>query len=285
MQRVDMAEPIRTASFLGPELRTRIIYGLVLAAIAVACNLAGRTPFAVLVLVATVLIAWEWGALVRQRPFDLAFWIHAATMALAVVLTLIDRSALALAAVVAGALVVFVLAMGTRPHLSGLGVFYGGLPVVGLVWLHGAPDYGWLAVLFVYLVVWCTDTGAYMFGRGIGGPKLWPAVSPNKTWAGFVGGIIAAGAMALVIAAFLTGASPVGLLFKAVVLAVVSQAGDLAESALKRGFGAKNSSNLIPGHGGVLDRLDGFVVAATVAALMAAMTNAAAPARALLLGH
>jgi phosphatidate cytidylyltransferase len=125
---------------------------------------------------------------------------------------------------------------------------------------------GLVALIFVLLVVWVTDIGGYFAGRGLGGPKLWPRVSPKKTWAGAFGGFAGSLAVAAGFAAFGFGKS-LPLLVAAAVLSVASQLGDLFESAVKRRFGVKDSSHIIPGHGGLLDRLDGFVAAIVLAAL------------------
>jgi phosphatidate cytidylyltransferase len=125
---------------------------------------------------------------------------------------------------------------------------------------------GFAALILILLVVWVTDIGGYFAGRGIGGPKLWPRVSPKKTWAGAIGGFAASLVIAFGFAAF--GLGKTGpLLLAGAFLSIVSQLGDLFESAVKRRFGVKDSSHLIPGHGGLLDRLDGFVAAVVVAAI------------------
>jgi phosphatidate cytidylyltransferase len=134
--------------------------------------------------------------------------------------------------------------------------------------LRADTEFGFVAVMFLFAIVWATDIVAYFLGRLIGGPKLLPRVSPKKTWSGALGGLAAA-LLAAIAVAKLAGLS--GLLSVALVAAMLSsvaQAGDLFESQLKRRFGAKDSSHLIPGHGGLMDRLDGFVFAATVAALV-----------------
>src|SRR5437763_9909426 len=134
---------------------------------------------------------------------------------------------------------------------------------------------GFVALMFVLLIVWVTDIGGYFAGRGVGGPKLWPRVSPKKTWAGAIGGFAASLAVAAAFAALaprLDGRLLVvkigPLLGLGAVLSIVSQLGDLFESAVKRRFGVKDSSQIIPGHGGLLDRLDGFVAAIVLAALI-----------------
>jgi len=128
------------------------------------------------------------------------------------------------------------------------------------------PVQGWNALMLVLLVVWVSDIGGYFVGRGIGGPKLWPRVSPNKTWAGAIGGFAASLAVAWGFAALDLGRTGALLLLGAA-LSIASQLGDLFESAVKRRFGVKDSGHIIPGHGGLLDRLDGFVAAIVLAAV------------------
>jgi phosphatidate cytidylyltransferase len=161
----------------------------------------------------------------------------------------------------------------TRPGAAWmrvLGVPYVGLAAASLVWLRFDPAAGRGNVLFVVLMVWASDIGAYLVGRLVGGPKLAPAISPGKTWSGAVGGVALAVAVAGLIAAAGGGAWTVRTVAVAALLSLVSQAGDLLESALKRYFGVKDSGRLIPGHGGLLDRLDGMLTAAPAAALLAA---------------
>src|ERR1019366_3892015 len=126
--------------------------------------------------------------------------------------------------------------------------------------------WGFVALILILLVVWGTDIGGYFAGRGIGGPKLWPRVSPKKTWAGAVGGFAASLVIAGGFAAFGLGKTGPLLLLGAM-LSIASQLGDLFESAVKRRFGVKDSSQIIPGHGGLMDRLDGLVAAVVLAAI------------------
>jgi phosphatidate cytidylyltransferase len=176
-------------------------------------------------------------------------------------------AALAVGAVLAG------LVAGADPRArfwSGAGVLYAGALMASPVLLRASPAYGLPAILWLYAVVWTTDVMAYFGGRLIGGPKLWPRVSPGKTWSGALVGA-ASGALCGALVGVLGAPSRVPLvpfLILGLAASIVAQLGDLFESAVKRRFGAKDSSHLIPGHGGMMDRLDGFVAAAAFAALV-----------------
>jgi phosphatidate cytidylyltransferase len=262
------------------DIGKRLASGVVFAAITLALAWAGQMPFALLVLVAGLLMSWEWCRVVRGNEFDLTLVVHGAAVLAATVLTAFGYAALGLSALVIGAIIVVPLEFGQRPIFSAAGVLYCGLPAVALLWLRGDEPMGFLAVLFIFLVVWATDTAAFVAGRVIGGPKLAPRISPHKTWAGLAGGVAAAGITAAVFAV-LTGAQPGFLLLIGLAMGLIAQFGDLAESALKRTFGVKDASNLIPGHGGFLDRLDGIVTVAVATALAALFVNPHAPAAAL----
>ena len=169
----------------------------------------------------------------------------------------------------------FTLTRGrASPALIAAGIPYIGLATIALLWLRADTDVGRANVLFVVLIVWTSDIGAYVVGRLVGGPRLAPAISPGKTWSGAIGALAAAAIAGLCIAAF-TGAMPRGVFLTAALVAaalsVVAQAGDLLESALKRHLGVKDSGRTIPGHGGLFDRLDGMLTAAPAAALLAVL--------------
>jgi phosphatidate cytidylyltransferase len=160
------------------------------------------------------------------------------------------------------------------PPSAGVAGFAGGiggvlLAALALLWLRMDPVAGWLDTLFLVLVVWTADIAAYLVGRMVGGPKLWPAVSPGKTWSGSIGGLIGASVVGALVAVVAGAPAPGRAAAAALVVALVSQAGDLLESAAKRRRGVKDSGRLIPGHGGLLDRLDSLLAAAPVAALLA----------------
>ncbi len=269
---------------LSSNLKLRLIYGSLFAVVAFALAYAGLLPFAALILLCALVLSWEWGRLVRADAFDLGFFIHAGGVLGAVVLAAAGSAALAVAALVVAAITLIPVYFGRGARLSALGVFYVGLPAIALLWMRGDAPFGFTAVLFIFAVVWSSDTAAYAAGRGIGGAKLWPAVSPNKTWAGLIGALCAGAASGAVIAALEPETSLARLIIVGIGLALVAQGGDLAESALKRHFHLKDASALIPGHGGFMDRMDSLVAVATTAALLALVVEPHAPARALLFG-
>jgi len=148
------------------------------------------------------------------------------------------------------------------------GIPYAGIGGISLLWLRLQPDCGLTDTLFLVAVIWSTDIGAYVVGRIVGGPKMAPRISPGKTWSGAAGGFCAAGLAGALLAGSLHGLDPAALP-AAFALSIFAQAGDLLESAIKRKLGVKDSGRTIPGHGGLFDRLDGFLAAAPVAAILA----------------
>jgi phosphatidate cytidylyltransferase len=229
----------------------------------------GGIWFDLMVALVAVLVAQEWVRLVH-RDDPLQFALHAAAaIAGAVLPSRIPATAVLIVIIVAWLL--SALAVKLRDpapaNWSWLGIPYVGLPALSLVLLHIDPVYGAKAVVWVMISVWAADTLAYFAGRTIGGPKLAPVLSPKKTWAG-LGGAIAGSAAASAIFALAAGL-PVGWLAAiAAPLAIVEQGGDLFKSALKRFYGVKDSGTLIPGHGGVIDRVDGLLAVACAAALI-----------------
>jgi phosphatidate cytidylyltransferase len=271
---------------LGGDFAVRLASGIAMAAAVVLFTLSGPMPFAVMVVAVSLLVGWEWARLVHGPDAGLLVAVQLGSAALAGLLAMLVSVGLGLLALPIGAILAALLSIGRNSFLSALGVFYAGLPAVALIWLRSDDDpwLGLLAVIFVILVVATADTAAFLCGRLLRGPLLWPKVSPNKTWAGFIG---AMGACALVGALFwlvVPDGSIVWLAAAGAALAVVAQAGDLAESALKRRFGAKDAGSILPGHGGVMDRVDGLVAAASAAGLAAIVIDMHYPARALLLG-
>ena len=263
-----------------PSFALRAASAVAMMPVALGLVVLGNWPFAGLIALAVVFMALEWRDLTDAR-FDgkrgvLAGLSAAGLGLLVVLLAASGRPVEALIALVAGGVLVALVArrMGASPLWIGLGAAYLALPALALIWLRGQPQFGLQIVVWLLVVVWSTDILAYVVGRQVGGPRLAPTVSPGKTWSGLCGGILAA-AIAGAITAWATGSER---LLQAAglggLLAVVSQIGDLIESALKRRAGVKDSGTLIPGHGGVLDRLDGLILAAPVLALLGLLFGA-----------
>jgi len=178
---------------------------------------------------------------------------------------------IALAAIGGGIALVAIAAALSRQSDAPLlvaGAGYVACAMVAVLWLRQAPGIGFATVLWIVAIVVATDVGAYFAGRGIGGPKLAPRISPSKTWAGLIGGVVCAGFSSAAVLWLTDAAGSVWTVVFGGLLAVVAQSGDLLESAVKRHFGVKDSGSLIPGHGGVLDRLDGFLTVAPMVALV-----------------
>ncbi|WP_026782094.1 phosphatidate cytidylyltransferase [Pleomorphomonas koreensis] len=255
----------------GSEFVLRLLSAIVLVTVAVAALWAGGWMFAALAAAAAVLILREWMAMSGPFSFRAAPWALMAFLAVTVVMAQTEPlHSVGFSVLIALALL---FARVTEPRVAwlSLGVVYAAVPAIAAVVLRGDgpksfESIGAVAVIFVFVVVWATDTAAYFAGRLIGGPKLAPRFSPKKTWSGAIGGAAAgvvAGLMVVGVAGL--GVGPVTALV-ALLLSAVGQVGDLAESAMKRHFGVKDSGVLIPGHGGIMDRLDGLVVALSAAA-------------------
>ncbi|MTJ84095.1 MAG: phosphatidate cytidylyltransferase [Telmatospirillum sp.] len=245
-------------------LRQRILSALVLAPCAVLAVWFGSWAFIALAAVAGALMAWEWSRLCLGR-FG-ADGLFLSMMSVLVVVLGAEAPVAGLTLAVGSAVTVPWIGRwdGRSPLWMAAGALYIGLPALSLVWLRGQ---GRETVFWLLLLVWATDIGAYAAGRAIGGPKLMPRVSPKKTWAGLAGGMVSA-ALVGGGAGLVYEISPTVLALLSALLAIVAQAGDLAESWVKRRFGVKDSSAIIPGHGGVLDRLDGLLAAAPVVAVI-----------------
>lgn len=265
------------------DLHKRMASAALLLPAAVLCIWLGAEAWAALVAAAMAVLAWEWvrlcGFSSRRLP---GMGVPLAVLA-AGTLALMDAYGAALLFLLGGALLVRGLAEVPRarwtPHSFWLafGILYIGIAGLALIHLRGDAAAGRGNVLFLFLVVWASDSGAYLAGRSLGGPKLAPAVSPNKTWSGAVGGLLSAvaagAAAAYVMEPGITGqVVPV-----AAFLSLLTQAGDLFESWIKRRFHVKDSSSLIPGHGGLLDRLDGVLAAAPAAALLGVLLGPGVP--------
>jgi phosphatidate cytidylyltransferase len=258
------AAPVAVVEQGSQNLLMRVIAALVLAPSAIAIAYAGGWFWLGLVTLAAIGLYVEWLTIVGARtPRVMAAGI--VTLFGAAVWLGIGRIGATYVIVALGVIVAALLS----PHRRGwaaLGGCYAFAALIASVAVRLDQVWGFTALMFVLLIVWVTDIGGYFAGRGIGGPKLWPRVSPRKTWAGAIGGFVASLCVAAGFAAFGLGRTGPMVLLGAV-LSVASQLGDLFESAVKRRFGVKDSSHIIPGHGGLLDRLDGFVAAVVLAAI------------------
>ena len=266
-----------------PDLRLRIISAALLLPTALLCIWLGGAAWTALMAVAAAVLAWEWVRLCGFCSLRLP--------GLAMPVAVLGAGAATVAGALPAGFVLLLLGAiaalgraGARPGASAgwlaFGVVYVGLAGMALLLLRGAPDSaGRGNVLFLFLVVWASDIGAYLAGRSLGGPKLAPAVSPNKTWSGAGGGLLSAVAAGLAAAYVMEGAG--GLTGRAALVAallgLLTQAGDLFESWIKRRFQVKDSSSLIPGHGGLLDRLDGVLAAAPATALISLLLGPGVP--------
>ena len=245
-------------------LAMRVAAALVLAPLAIAIAYAGGWLWTMLVTLTAIGLYFEWLTVVGARTPRLVM-AGAAALAMAGLLLATGRIGASILVLVVGLAGVIVVSPERRLWTA-TGFCYAAAAEVASVLVRHDQAHGFVALILILLVVWVTDIGGYFAGRGIGGPKLWPRVSPKKTWAGAIGGFVASLAIAGAFAA-LGLAKTVPVVLVGAALSVASQLGDLFESAVKRRFGVKDSSHLIPGHGGIMDRLDGFVAAVVVAAI------------------
>jgi phosphatidate cytidylyltransferase len=246
-------------------LLMRAATALVLAPLTIAILYLGGASWAVLVTAVSIGLYVEWLTIVGAgRDFRL-LGAGGAALAISGLCLAFDRLDGAIPFALLGLAIVAFLG-GEQRRWTASGYGYAASALLASVLVRSDQQWGFAALMLVLLVVWVTDIGGYFAGRGIGGPKLWPRVSPKKTWAGAAGGFVGSLCVASGFAALGYG-NWLPLLALAALLSVVSQLGDLFESAVKRRFGVKDSSQIIPGHGGLLDRLDGYVAAIVVAAV------------------
>jgi phosphatidate cytidylyltransferase len=255
----------------GSDLKPRIAAAVVLGGLAVATAWIGGFIFAVFWWLAAVVVLWEWQRLVGGARLTERVALGGLFIALAALFALHNSTLGVVAGLVIGAGAVSWLAGPRAGGWAALGALYAGALVVSVTLLRISPSYGLAAILWIFAVVWGTDIAAYFAGRMIGGPKLWPSVSPGKTWSGAIVGAFAGATLGLLLSAWTNRLMP--LLWLGLATAVASELGDLFESALKRRFGVKDSSGLIPGHGGLMDRLDAFVAASVFAAVVAGFNS------------
>jgi phosphatidate cytidylyltransferase len=258
-------------SRIGPDLGPRVAAAVVLGLAALAAAWISGFVFVAFWWIASVVMLWEWQRMVSSDRLIERVGAGVLGVGLAALFALHQSVLGSTAALLLTGCVVGWLASPPARIWAAAGALYAGALVVSLAFLRASPHYGLAAVLWLFAVVWGADIAAYFAGRLIGGPRLWPSVSPGKTWSGAVVGALAGAAFGLLLSGWSNRIDR--LFWLGLATAVVSELGDLFESALKRRFGVKDSSNLIPGHGGLMDRLDAFVAASAFAALVAAFNG------------
>jgi phosphatidate cytidylyltransferase len=260
-----MAGPVAEMA-ISSELRLRVLSSAVLAPVALLVVWLGGLFLLIALLLVTGLLAREWVGLVTTPGGVSLVALLAAAGLVAAHFGIVQW---ALVGLVVSGLGLALVAPGSisARGLAGLGPLYIGGACIAFLMLRAVPESGVVLIVWLLAVISATDIGAYFAGRSIGGRKLAPAISPGKTWAGLFGGMIAAAAVGTAIATVSAILPPLAASVGAAVLAVVAQLGDLFESWLKRRAGVKDSGDLIPGHGGLLDRVDGIMTTVPVMAI------------------
>lgn len=248
---------LRSAALLAPPVFAGIYFG---------------SPwFDILIVAAGGVMAWEWSSMCADGKFEKTGWLMMAGISGCLVVFYTGQPLFSLIAVVVTSGVIAIVAKVSHhdsPARFAMGSAMIGVFCLSFIWLRAVPDIGLGLVIWLAVAVWFTDAGGYFFGRTIGGAKLAPRISPNKTWAGLFGGMLLAAVWSVAAVPWL-GSFAIGpVIVAALGIAVLAQLGDLSVSAVKRRFGVKDTSALIPGHGGVLDRLDGMLLTGPVAAFV-----------------
>jgi len=258
----------------GTSLNSRVISALILAPIVAGAIYIGSPVYDLLVVAAIVVMAWEWRRLCAAQQFDTAGIIMTIAVVGATGLTWFQQIELAVLLVAAGALIVFFMIVGSEGKSSIwtiAGLLTIGLTGISLILIRRIGD-DWSVTMWLFIAVWATDINAFLVGRTVGGPKLAPKISPSKTWSGLIGGIVGAVGWSMIWALW-TGAEQVGTVaLLGAAIAIFAQLGDLGVSRVKRRYGVKDTGTLIPGHGGLLDRVDGIMGAIPVAILCIVLT-------------
>ena len=267
------------------DLSQRLISALVLAALVLAITWVGSLPFALLIALGGGILCWEWAKIVRKTDFDEMLVLHVISVLISCGLVYMGYYSVALLVLLIGPAIKFVQSRDKDAIELGaslLGVPYVGLPIIAMIWLRADADYGFQLIIYLFVIVWSVDIFAYVSGRSFGGPKLAPSISPKKTWSGFIGGVSAGMVAGVLFNHYLGNENLLPIAIMALAIGIFSQMGDLFESVFKRHYNVKDASNLIPGHGGLFDRVDGLLFAAVLAAIIALLVEPAHPGRVLL---
>jgi len=270
---------------MSSDLKRRVPSAIILILLAVGATWYGGFPFLFFWTVAALIVWYEWATMVGITPRTNVIAIGAIALVTAAVLLGLKMVLAAALVSLAGAAVCALMTNGdiqARLWSSG-GLLYAAWVFIPAVLLRDDLKFGFLAIIWLYAVVWLTDIAAYFFGKFIGGAKLAPAISPSKTWSGAIGGTIFGVLGGAMVATLASAQFALMSIVIALIVSVFSQAGDIFESFVKRKFGKKDASGILPGHGGVMDRIDGFIAAAALALLIGLLhRGASAPATGLL---
>jgi phosphatidate cytidylyltransferase len=270
---------------MSSDLKRRVPSAIAMIVFALAATWYGGFPFLLFWTLAALLVWYEWATIVRAEPRTAVISLGAIALVIAAILLSLKMTLAAVVVAIIGAAACAFTASGDREARiwSASGFFYASLVFIPAVVLREDIKFGFLAIIWLYAVVWLTDIAAYFFGRFIGGPKLAPVISPKKTWSGAIGGTLFGVLGGTAVATLANARFAVMSVLIALAVSVFSQAGDIFESFVKRKFGKKDASGILPGHGGVMDRIDGFVAAAALALLIGILHGGASiPATGLL---
>ncbi|MGB6349418.1 MAG: phosphatidate cytidylyltransferase [Pseudolabrys sp.] len=272
-----------STSLSASNLALRILSAMILAPLAFLAAYLGGVPFTIFWAVAALAVLWEWITMVAGRSYRLMFSVCGGAIAVAGFVAWLGRPIASLLMVGLGALAAAIFAPRERRLWVTAGIGYAGALLLATMFLRADDVLGFAVIVILFAIVWTTDILGYFAGRIFGGPKLWPAISPKKTWSGAIAGALGAMIVAIAVSELFGSFNKLSIVIVALMLSVLAQLGDLFESWVKRLFGAKDSSNLIPGHGGVMDRIDGFWAAALAGCLIGLLRGGFdAPARGLL---
>lgn len=252
-------------------LLARVLTAAVLVPLAVLIVVVGGRLYAAVIAFMLILLIFEWARIVDGAEFSRGFYTLSLTAIVTVFLAAGGQYVPALGIALGGGALATILERGRRPAVSWpfAGAIYLLVPAVASLYIRHLPEEGMALTLILFTTVWATDSGAYLAGTFIGGPKLWPKLSPRKTWTGAIGGVICGSLCTFALGQILNlETSSIALLVMGAAIGVAAIIGDLFESALKRAYNVKDTGGAFPGHGGVLDRLDGFIVAASALALL-----------------
>lgn len=252
-------------------LQLRIITAAVLAPVTILLIWLGGVSFRILAVAIGFAIFYEWTTLSASKQTRSGLITGWVVLVVAAALLFMKMPAIQVLAIIAAGSVFLV----QRANWAAGGLLYAGVPMVCLAMLRSDTTTGLIAIIYLFALVWATDIAAYFTGRTLGGPKLAPRFSPNKTWSGAIGGVVAAMIAGAMVSYFSFDRIKIFMIILAAMLSVASQMGDLGESWVKRCFGAKDSGKLLPGHGGVMDRVDGLIIAAVMLYIIGALVAGA----------